>query len=120
MVRRQIAFVESLFRTAKYGPESPGSGFASLDHVRQWASNFVRWYNHKHRHSGIRSVTRRSVPPVKIARSCWRAMCRTCPRVSTTRSAGRDIRATGSASTWSRSIRSEIPQWPSTVRHIKK
>lgn len=51
------AFVESLFRTAKYRPEFPTSGFADPTAARAWASRFVRWYNHEHRHSGIRYVS---------------------------------------------------------------
>ena len=51
------AFVESLFRTAKYRPEFPEGGFTDLEAARQWAHRFVRWYNHEHRHSGIRYVT---------------------------------------------------------------
>jgi transposase InsO family protein len=51
------AFVESLFRTAKYRPQYPASGFASLEEARNWASQFVAWYNHDHRHSGIRYVS---------------------------------------------------------------
>ena len=51
------AFVEALFRTAKYRPEFPLKGFAELDAARQWAACFVRWYNDEHRHSGIRYVT---------------------------------------------------------------
>jgi putative transposase len=51
------AFAEALFRTAKYRPEFPLKGFADLDAARQWAGRFVHWYNHKHRHSGIRYVT---------------------------------------------------------------
>jgi transposase InsO family protein len=51
------AFVESLFRTAKYRPQYPASGFASLEDARRWASEFVAWYNHDHRHSGIRYVS---------------------------------------------------------------
>jgi transposase InsO family protein len=51
------AFVESLFRTAKYRPQFPESGFASLEDARRWASEFVAWYNHDHRHSGIRYVS---------------------------------------------------------------
>ena len=50
------AFVESLFRTAKYRPGFPASGFASLEQARAWASAFVHWYNHDHRHSGLRYV----------------------------------------------------------------
>lgn len=50
------AFVESLFRTAKYHPGFPAQGFDSLDHARRWAAGLVDWYNHEHRHSGIRYV----------------------------------------------------------------
>jgi transposase InsO family protein len=51
------AFVESLFRTAKYRPEFPASGFADLAAAREWARQFVHWYNHDHRHSGIGYVS---------------------------------------------------------------
>ena len=50
------AFVESLFRTAKYRPGFPAGGFASLEDARAWAAAFVRWYNHDHRHSALRYV----------------------------------------------------------------
>ena len=48
------AYAESLFRTAKYRPEFPTRGFATLEQARIWAADFVRWYNFDHRHSGIR------------------------------------------------------------------
>jgi putative transposase len=51
------AFAEALFRTAKYRPEFPSAGFADLGAARHWAAAFVHWYNHEHRHSGIRYVT---------------------------------------------------------------
>ena len=51
------AYAESLFRTAKYRPEFPTTGFASLDQARAWAEEFVHWYNVDHRHSGIRYVS---------------------------------------------------------------
>jgi transposase InsO family protein len=51
------AFAESLFRTAKYRPEFPAKGFANLEAARDWAVAFVQWYNHDHRHSGIRYVS---------------------------------------------------------------
>ena len=51
------AYAESLFRTAKYRPEFPAKGFADLDARAAWAAGFVRWYNHDHRHSGIRYVS---------------------------------------------------------------
>ena len=50
------AYAEPLLRTAKYRPEFPTKGFASLDEARAWAAEFVRWYNVDHRHSGIRYV----------------------------------------------------------------
>lgn len=51
------AYVESLFRTAKYRPGFPSRGFADLAAARQWATRFVDWYNGEHRHSGVRFVT---------------------------------------------------------------
>ena len=51
------AYAEALFRTAKYRPDFPAAGFADLAEARQWAADFVHWYNHEHRHSGIRYVT---------------------------------------------------------------
>ena len=51
------AYAEALFRTAKYRPEFPAKGFVALDEARAWAAGFVHWYNHEHRHSGIRYVT---------------------------------------------------------------
>ena len=51
------AFVESLFRTAKYRPEFPVDGFADEATARRWAATFVHWYNVEHRHSGIRYVS---------------------------------------------------------------
>ena len=51
------AYAEALFRTAKYRPGFPAAGFADLAGARQWAADFAHWYNHEHRHSGIRYVT---------------------------------------------------------------
>jgi putative transposase len=51
------AYAEALFRTAKYRPQFPSAGFADLDAARAWATQFVGWYNHDHRHSGIRYVS---------------------------------------------------------------
>lgn len=51
------AYVEALFRTVKYRPEFPAAGFATVTHARQWVDEFVRWYNHDHKHSGIRYVS---------------------------------------------------------------
>ena len=38
-------------------PEFPPKGFADLAAAREWVVGFVQWYNHDHRHSGIRYVT---------------------------------------------------------------
>lgn len=51
------AFVESLFRTAKYRPDYPSGPFASLAAAREWVTKFVGWYNDEHQHSAIRFVT---------------------------------------------------------------
>ena len=51
------AYAEALFKTAKYRPEYPKRGFADLEEARSWAADFVHWYNHAHRHSGIHYVT---------------------------------------------------------------
>jgi putative transposase len=50
-------YSEALFRTLKYRPEWPSSGFASLDVARDWVQQFADWYNSKHRHSKINFVT---------------------------------------------------------------
>ncbi|ATX76556.1 integrase [Reinekea forsetii] len=50
-------YSEALFRTLKYRPEWPSSGFAGLTEARDWVENFVVWYNEKHKHSKINFVT---------------------------------------------------------------
>lgn len=50
-------FAEALFRTVKYRPQYPTSGFETLVHAREWVESFVDWYNNEHQHSGIRFVT---------------------------------------------------------------
>lgn len=50
-------YSESLFKTLKYTPIYPSKPFESLDEARQWVAIFVKWYNHSHRHSGIKYVT---------------------------------------------------------------
>lgn len=56
-VSNDNAYVESLFRTLKYVPQWPSSGFDKLEDTREWVESFTRWYNETHRHSGIRYVT---------------------------------------------------------------
>ena len=50
-------FSEALFRTLKYCPQWPSSGFKSLDEARDWVQVFVHWYNEEHKHSRINFVT---------------------------------------------------------------
>jgi transposase InsO family protein len=50
-------YAEALFRTCKYRPEYPRKAFASVDAARAWTQQFVRWYNHEHKHSGLKFVT---------------------------------------------------------------
>ncbi|MEF3108389.1 IS3 family transposase [Raoultella sp. WB_B2P2-3] len=56
-VSNDNAYVESLFRTLKYVPRWPSSGFNTLEEARVWVDKFTRWYNEEHRHSGIGYVT---------------------------------------------------------------
>jgi len=50
-------YSESLFRTVKYRPDYPSRPFASKEEACEWVVSFVDWYNHQHRHSGIKFVT---------------------------------------------------------------
>lgn len=50
-------YSESLFGTLKYMPAYPAKPFDSIEAVREWVLDFVRWYNEAHRHSGIQFVT---------------------------------------------------------------
>ena len=50
-------YSEALFRTLKYRPEWPSSGFLNLEEARDWVQNFVGWYNDEHKHSKINFVT---------------------------------------------------------------
>ena len=64
-------YSESLFRTVKYRPNYPNRPFSSKEEACQWVSSFVDWYNHQHRHSGIKFVTpqqRHSGEAIEICR----------------------------------------------------
>lgn len=45
-------YSEAWFKMLKYAPVFPDR-FASLAHARTFMNDFVTWYNHAHRHSGI-------------------------------------------------------------------
>ena len=50
-------YSESLFRTVMCRPDYPNRPFASNEEACEWVAAFVDWYNHRHRHSGIKFVT---------------------------------------------------------------
>ena len=50
-------YSESLFKTMKYCPQWPLSGFKDIEEARYWVGEFVEWYNTKHKHSSIKYVT---------------------------------------------------------------
>jgi putative transposase len=50
-------YSESLVRTVEYRPDYLRKPFASKNQACQWVAEFVDWYNHRHRHSGIKYVT---------------------------------------------------------------
>ncbi len=47
----------SLFRTAKYRHDYPRKPFTNKEEACKWVASFADWYNHRHRHSGIKCVT---------------------------------------------------------------
>lgn len=50
-------FSEALFRTLKYCPEYPSKPFETIMQANQWVICFVKWYNTKHLHSGLKFLT---------------------------------------------------------------
>lgn len=56
-VSNDNAYAESVFRTLKYVPQWPSSGFKTLTDAREWVNKLTRWYNDSHLHSGIGYVT---------------------------------------------------------------
>ncbi|CAM5739276.1 hypothetical protein SHIRM173S_00837 [Streptomyces hirsutus] len=53
-------YSEANFKTIKYCGEYPDS-FNSLTEARDWCEEFISYYNHEHRHSGISLHTPASV-----------------------------------------------------------
>ena len=49
-------FSESQFKTMKYQPDFPNR-FGPMHEARAHFTDFFRWYNHEHRHSGIAYLT---------------------------------------------------------------
>ena len=50
-------FAESLFRTCKYRPNYPRRPFETVVQAQEWVQQSVQWYNHQHKHSGLKFVT---------------------------------------------------------------
>lgn len=50
-------YSEALFKTLKYNPTYPEKPFVNITQARQWVSEFVDWYNNKHRHSALKYVS---------------------------------------------------------------
>ena len=50
-------YSESVFRTLKYRPVYPYQGFKDICSARAWMNSFVKWYNEKHHHSGLKYIT---------------------------------------------------------------
>ena len=50
-------YSESLFKTLKYVPAYPAQPFKTIDDARRWVATFSTWYNHSHRHRGLKFVT---------------------------------------------------------------
>jgi len=50
-------YSEALFKTLKYRPNWPSSGFKDLEEARDWVEAFVGWYNEEHKHSKLNFVT---------------------------------------------------------------
>jgi transposase InsO family protein len=65
-------YSEALFRTAKYRPDYPSRPFPSKEEACQWVASFVDWYNHRHRHSGIKFVTPQQRHSGQAAEICLR------------------------------------------------
>jgi putative transposase len=56
-VSNDNAHAEALFRTCKCRPNYPRKPFDTVEEARAWTLEFVRWYNHRHKHSGLKFVT---------------------------------------------------------------
>jgi len=63
-------YSESLFWTVKYRPDYPRKPYTSKEFASQWLAEFVDWYNHRHRHSGIKFVTTQQRHDGKATETC--------------------------------------------------
>jgi len=56
-VRREAESEGSRIRLIKDHCSYPAGGFATIEDVREWFSQFANWYNNEHHHSGINFLT---------------------------------------------------------------
>lgn len=101
-------FSESIFKTLKYRPNWPSSGFKSISKVRDWADNFVDWYNNTHKHSKLNFVT-----PSERHRGEDQAILAARKLVLETAKAARPLR-------WSGNVRNCESKGPTTLNPEKK
>lgn len=64
-------FSEAGFRTMKYRPGYP-KVFADLESARAYLGDYVPWYNHEHKHSGIALFS-----PAQVHHGTWREIWQT-------------------------------------------
>lgn len=67
-------FSEAGFRTMKYRPSYPRV-FADIEAARSYLSEYVPWYNHEHKHSGIALFS-----PAQVHDGSWREVWQTRER----------------------------------------
>jgi transposase InsO family protein len=107
-VSHDNAFVEALFRTAKYRPQFRAKGFADLQNAREWASSLVQWYNHDPVTAPFATSARRSDMLDAITTSWRPGTLRTSDPRPSNHVDGRGTHATGIRSPSSRSIPNAI------------
>ena len=107
-VSNDNSFSESIFKTLKYRPNWPSSGFKSISKVRDWADNFVDWYNNTHKHSKLNFVT-----PAERHRGEDQAILAARKLVLETAKAARPLR-------WSGNVRNCESKGPTTLNPEKK
>ncbi len=109
-------YSESPFRTAKYRPAYPRRPFASKDEASQWVASFANWYNHRHRHSGMKFVPPHQRNSVQATETVVTALWSTRRRASETHAGGYDQHADGVNHRWSGSIHNQQNLTPVQLR----
>ncbi len=75
-------FSEAGFRTMKYRPGYP-KVFTDLDAARAYITEYVSWYNHEHKHSGIALFSPEQVHSMAPGSTPGRAATKPCNATST-------------------------------------